>query len=165
VNRVVDVSSALPRNGGSRPCVQGAQAGGPTPVTDSVVVGYDGSAAARRALVRAAAVAGASGHVVVVVAVPPSRPVAFFDEPDEMHPSPSELLDDASVLLASLDVRFSTRIENAEPATALAEIAREVGATLIVVGARGDSFLTHALRGSVGEKLVARAPCDVLIAR
>jgi nucleotide-binding universal stress UspA family protein len=36
---------------------------------------------------------------------------------------------------------------------------------LIVVGAHGDSFLTRALHGSVGERLVTRASCDVLIAR
>jgi nucleotide-binding universal stress UspA family protein len=155
VSRFVDASSALPRNGASRPRERDVP----------VVVGYDGSAAARRALVRAAAAAGAGGHVVVVVAVPPPRPVAFFDEPQDMRPSPRELLDEASTVLAKLDVRFATRIENGEPAAALATTAREVGAALIVVGARGDSFLTHALRGSVGEKLVARAPCDVLIAR
>jgi nucleotide-binding universal stress UspA family protein len=33
------------------------------------------------------------------------------------------------------------------------------------VGARGESYLARTLRGSVGEKLVARAPCDVLVVR
>lgn len=33
------------------------------------------------------------------------------------------------------------------------------------VGARGDSYFARALRDSVGERLIARAPCDLLIAR
>jgi nucleotide-binding universal stress UspA family protein len=56
-------------------------------------------------------------------------------------------------------------MEASEPAEALAAAARHVNAALIVVGARGDSYLARALRGSVGEKLIARAPCDLLIAR
>jgi nucleotide-binding universal stress UspA family protein len=36
---------------------------------------------------------------------------------------------------------------------------------LIVVGARGDSYVARALRGSVGERLIALAPSDLLIVR
>jgi nucleotide-binding universal stress UspA family protein len=59
----------------------------------------------------------------------------------------------------------STRAEEGDPAEALITVARETNAALIVVGARGDDYLARALRGSVGEKLVARAPCDLLVAR
>jgi nucleotide-binding universal stress UspA family protein len=47
----------------------------------------------------------------------------------------------------------------------LVEAARDVEAGLIVVGARGGDFVARTLRGSVGERLVARAPCDLLIVR
>lgn len=129
-----------------------------------VVVGYDGSQSARRALDRAAAAAGSGGCVVVVTAAPAADPLAA--EPGTGSAvEPSRLLEEAAVLLEGHDVDVSTRMEEAEPAEALAETARSVNAALIVVGARGDSYLERALRGSVGEKLIARAPCDLLIAR
>jgi nucleotide-binding universal stress UspA family protein len=40
-----------------------------------------------------------------------------------------------------------------------------MNAALIVVGARGDSYLARAMRGSVAEKLIERASCDLLVAR
>lgn len=139
----------------------------PRHVTPSrtVVVGYDGSQAARRALDRAAEAAGRGGHVVVVTAAPPADELALDTAPDRAVADPPRLLEEAAAILESHDVEVSTRVEKAEPAEALAETARHLNAGLIVVGARGDSYLARALRGSVGEKLVSRAPCDLLVAR
>jgi nucleotide-binding universal stress UspA family protein len=77
----------------------------------------------------------------------------------------ARLLDEASELLSARPVDVSTRVEEGEPGQVLVEAARDVSAALIVVGARGDSYLARALRGSVGERLVARAPCDLLVVR
>jgi len=131
----------------------------------TVVVGYDGSEAARRALLRAAAAAGPGGHVQIVTAAEPSDPRAVEPGTGRTLEEPSRLLQDAAALLEECDVRLSTRIEEGDPAEALAAAARTVNAALIVVGARGDSYFARALRGSVGEKLIARAPCDLLVAR
>jgi nucleotide-binding universal stress UspA family protein len=62
-------------------------------------------------------------------------------------------------------VRVTSRFECADPVDALVEAARDVDASLIVVGARGDDFVARTLRGSVAERLVARAPCDLLVVR
>ena len=135
------------------------------PAPRTVVVGYDGSQAARRALLCAAEAARPGGHVVVVTAT--QRPEAVPIEPD-IRPAvtePSRLLEEAAARLAGRGLRVSTRVEEGDPAEVLAHTARELHATLIVVGARGDSYLTRALRGSVSEKLIARAPCDLLVAR
>jgi nucleotide-binding universal stress UspA family protein len=131
----------------------------------TVVVGNDGSQAARRALTRAADAAGPSGHVIVVVAVLPADPQADDAGTGPTPEQSSRLLAEAAVALGGHDVRVSTRVAEAEPAEALAEAARRVNAGLIVVGARGDSYIARAFRGSVGEKLIARAPCDLLVAR
>jgi nucleotide-binding universal stress UspA family protein len=131
----------------------------------TVVVGYDGSQAARRALVRAAEAAGAGGRVEVVTAVPPPDSLAHAHETDSLFGDPEPLIEEASTLLRARGINVSTRVDQADPAEALAATASETDARLIVVGARGDSYLARALRGSVGEKLVARAPCDVLIVR
>jgi nucleotide-binding universal stress UspA family protein len=42
------------------------------------------------------------------------------------------------------------------------EVAREVGADLVVVGTRGRTGLPHVLLGSVAERVVRTAPCPVL---
>lgn len=50
-------------------------------------------------------------------------------------------------------------------ATAITEYAEEVGADLIVIGSHGRTGLTRMLIGSVAEKVVRHAKCDVLVVR
>jgi nucleotide-binding universal stress UspA family protein len=52
-----------------------------------------------------------------------------------------------------------------DPAEVLAEIAREHRADLLVVGRRGRDFAARVLLGSVASRLVADAPCDVLVVK
>ena len=100
-----------------------------------MVLGYDGSQAARRALIRAAEAARNGGRVVVVVAVSPAE-----SEAEEHRSSrcgdPERLLEQASVLLRGPDVEITTRVENAEPSEAPVTAAYDTDAALIVVGAR-----------------------------
>lgn len=102
---------------------------------------------------------------MVVAAAPPPDELALDTAPDHAVEDAPRLLEEAAAILESHDVQVSTRVEKVEPAEALAETARRLSAGLIVVGARGDSYLDRVLRGSVGEKLVSRAPCDLLVAR
>jgi nucleotide-binding universal stress UspA family protein len=131
-----------------------------------VVVGYDGSDAARRAVLRAADVAGAGGRILLLTAASPTEELALEGEtaPPERC-EPERLLDEAAALVAGRELEVARTAVVGEPAEALADAAREAHAHLIVVGARGESYLARTLRGSVGEKLVARAPCDVLVVR
>jgi nucleotide-binding universal stress UspA family protein len=126
-----------------------------------VVVGYDGSEGAGRALVRAGQ-AARGGEVVVVHATAPAD--ASGVESDLDAPDANELVRSAKELLGD-DVHVSSRLERTDPVEALVSAARDVDAGLIVVGARGGDFVARTLRGSVGERLVARAPCDLLIVR
>jgi nucleotide-binding universal stress UspA family protein len=130
-----------------------------------VVVGYDGSQAARRALTRAADEAGAGGRLVVVAAADTPGEVVAEDAAGLVRRARAEWLRDAAARLAGKDVDVSTRLVESEPAEALVEAATASGARLIVVGARGASFVARAIRGPVAEKLVSRAPCDVLVVR
>ena len=47
--------------------------------------------------------------------------------------------------------------------TAIVERARITGAGLIVMGSHGRHGLSHALLGSVAEKVVQHSPCAVLV--
>jgi nucleotide-binding universal stress UspA family protein len=55
------------------------------------------------------------------------------------------------------------RVELGIAADRLAEIAEEVGATLIVTGTRGRGRLASAVLGSVSQTLARQAPCPVMV--
>jgi nucleotide-binding universal stress UspA family protein len=50
-----------------------------------------------------------------------------------------------------------------EAADASADVAREAGADLTVVGSRHRGLLQRLLLGSVSGELVVEAPCDLLV--
>jgi nucleotide-binding universal stress UspA family protein len=140
------------------------------PVADasmsSVVVGFDGSEAAERALQRAAALAGTNRRVVVVTARPTTAPSPLTDEPILDAPSPIEqrdLLQRSRGLLEDHGVRAAFVASDADPAEALISVARSEQAGLIVVGQTGSGYITRALLGSTAENVLRHAPCDVLV--
>jgi len=55
--------------------------------------------------------------------------------------------------------------ELGDPASAIIEQAKNGGYDLLVMGTHGRTGLSHALMGSVAEKVVRRAPCAVLTVR
>ncbi len=58
--------------------------------------------------------------------------------------------------------RVTTAKSIGEPASEIAELAREGGFDLLVVGTHGRTGIRHALLGSVAERVVRRAACPVL---
>jgi nucleotide-binding universal stress UspA family protein len=57
------------------------------------------------------------------------------------------------------------RTEAGDPASALLDVATDIGADLIVVGSRGMAAATRFLLGSVPNRVSHHAPCDVIIVR
>jgi nucleotide-binding universal stress UspA family protein len=133
----------------------------------TVVVGFDGSPAAQRALERAAALAG-NGRVILVVASPTMPAQGVIREPILDAPAPAEsaaLLERGRSVLGDLGVAVETVSSELPPAQALMEVARGARADMILVGATGTGYVTRALLGSTAENLVRHAPCDVLVVR
>jgi nucleotide-binding universal stress UspA family protein len=60
-------------------------------------------------------------------------------------------------------VEAERRVEVGEPAEALARIAFEEAATVIVVGSRREGLLRRRLRSKLADTLAAAAPCPVVI--
>lgn len=134
----------------------------------TVVVGFDGSPAASRALERAGELSGGDGRVIVVVATPSLAATALTDEPVLDSPSPGErdaLLDQAAVILRERGMDPSLVADDGAPAAALVQAARDEHADLIVVGSTGSGYVTRAILGSTAENVVRHAPCDVLVVR
>ena len=117
----------------------------------SIVVGFDGSEVAGRALDAAADLAG-YGSTLTVVSVRDGRV-----EPDRAIDAARERLRRRSIL-----ARYLEPIGDA--ADELVGAARDAGADLVVVGRRHRG-LTQLVLGSVSAKVVRQAPCDVLVVR
>jgi len=82
-------------------------------------------------------------------------------------PDPAELLAGAKATVAGRaslpDVVVVAR--EGDPAEELLEVARAASADLVIVGRRGRDFVARTLLGSVAARVVAQAPCDVLVVR
>jgi nucleotide-binding universal stress UspA family protein len=131
-----------------------------------IVVGYDGSAAAERALLRAADEAGERDAVVVVTTASQVYSAGSAPEPLlEPAADPSELLAAAKATVTArsslADVVVVAR--EGDPAEELLEVARAANADLVIVGRRGRDFVARTLLGSVAARVVEHAPCDVIV--
>jgi multicomponent Na+:H+ antiporter subunit G len=133
-------------------------------VPRSIVVGYDGSEPAGRALERVAFLASDEAEVTLVTAGS-ILPLAPGGAGAEAARERRRVLEEGRDRLAELGVEARAVEALEDPADALVEAAAELGADLIVVGTRGRSGASRVLLGSVSRRVVARAPCDVLVVR
>jgi nucleotide-binding universal stress UspA family protein len=115
-----------------------------------ILVGYDGSEAAERALAAAADLAG-YGSTLSVVTVHPGE----IDR--SMAAGAREQLQRRHVDARYLEVHGA-------PAEQLVAKANELGADLVVVGRRSRTPI-RALLGSVSATVVRSCPCDVMVVR
>jgi nucleotide-binding universal stress UspA family protein len=130
----------------------------------TIVVGYDSSDAARRGLARVGGLGARAGRVLVVVVAPDLSSAGFSSELADGAVDDQRLGKEVSaVLRAPKDRRVEIRTTTGDPAVVLVEVAREVAADLLVVGRRGGDFVARTLLGSVAQRVVQQAPCDVLV--
>ncbi len=136
-----------------------------------IVLAYDGSAGAQRALNAAAGLAAEMGSEVVVVSVEDHLPHygATVGEVDEERAFEQRIaqrcLTEASARLDEAGVKTRTEIRAGHAAQEIVRAATDHAATLIVVGASGHSGVWGRFLGSTTEKVSRHAPCAVLIAR
>jgi|1186.fasta_scaffold728225_2 nucleotide-binding universal stress UspA family protein len=132
-----------------------------------ILVAYDDTDSARRALERAVELAKAFDAEVIVASVAPllvssprsSGPVDPIDSP-ERH---AEELDTARALLSEHGIDATTVAATGDPAGAIAMIADEKDADLVVVGTREPGFAERVLRHSVSAEVARRVHRDLLI--
>jgi nucleotide-binding universal stress UspA family protein len=75
-----------------------------------------------------------------------------------------QLTEEALNLLdVSAERAVEIRTPTGDPAEVLVETAREIGADLLVVGRQDGDFVARTLLGSVAQRVVQHAPCDVLV--
>lgn len=130
-----------------------------------IVVGFDGSDAALRALGRAAEAVAPEGTIVVVTVEAALRSPGALSE-DLLSPEvdPAAVVEEARTFLGTRgDITVEAVLGKGDPASVIVDAARESGADLIVVGRRGRDFAARALLGSVAAHVVEWARCDVLV--
>ncbi len=143
----------------------------------SIVVGYDGSDASKRALLRAAELAETLGTKLAVISVAEPMPMAAEpivpgDAIGMTAPGIASLpdtaeaereLNEAKKALAerAIEVEYVSTIGDA--ADAIVDAAESRDADLIVVGTRHPGFLDRLFGGDVSEAVSRRSHRDVLI--
>src|SRR6266849_4058190 len=133
----------------------------------TIVVGFDDTEPARRALERAADLAEAFGAKLVITSVAPilvgisrtAGPVDPVDSPAEHR----EQLQDAKKLLEARNIKADYVPAVGDPADTIAELADDRDADLIVVGTRDPGILDRLLGQSVSERVAHHAHRDILI--
>lgn len=118
-----------------------------------ILVGTDFSAGSTLALAEARQLSRSMGGGVVVVHVAPSPAT---QEPDPAEREPEWLA--AADLAADAVVR-----RKGVPAVELARMAREMSATLIVLGTHGASGYQPVALGATASRLALLAPCPVVL--
>lgn len=133
-----------------------------------IVVGYDGSEAAGRALDRAGELAKAFDCPLVVLTAAADR---LFDERGVLLPT---LDDTRGRRTAEIGVERAralgvsevvARVSVEAPDDALVSAAHEEKCDLMVVGHHSVGPLHELLLGSTAKSVVDRAPCSVLVVR
>lgn len=133
----------------------------------TIVVGYDGTEPAQRALERAAELAEAFKSKVIVTSVArvlatPGRATGGVD-PTDPPEAPTEELAQARSFLQQRGITAEYQPAVGDPADAISEVAERENADLIVVGTRELNMIQRLLGQSVSEAVVRHTDCDVLI--
>lgn len=136
---------------------------------DKILVPYDGSMAAEEAYALALELAGKYQSTLVVFSVGrPADPVNAHDAtttPATIKEQYKERFG-AMTRRASakgVKVRFDTAI--GQPAEQIVDIVEKEEIDLIVIGRRGKNVLQRWHLGTVSDRVVAYAPCAVLVVR
>lgn len=135
----------------------------------TIVVGYDDTEPAKRALARAAELARALDAKLVVTSVAPvlvgaaaGRGLGGIDPADSpaLH---REEIAHAATVLGELGVQAEYSVVLGDPASEIIELAEAHDADLIVVGGRERNLLARLLEPSVSGSVQRRAHTDVLV--
>lgn len=141
---------------------------GPSGMFRRVLVGFDGSVEAQRALrIAIALAADLQGEAQVLLVV---QPPAHAETPEERASATAAEKDNLSRGLEDVQSQTQHHSELSaevlyadDPAHAIAEYAQEHGFDLVVVGDHGREQMAHRGIGHSVEALLRHHPCPVLV--
>ena len=136
-----------------------------------VLVAYDGSDGAKKALEAAVGVARRDSAELIGLAIEAHLPhygatVGEVDEERRFEEQAcAQLLEQASSYAAESGLSMHADIRAGHPAQEIVQAAQDRGADLIVIGHSGHSGVWGRFLGSTAEKVSRHANCSVLIVR
>lgn len=131
-----------------------------------IVLGYDGSDHARKALKVAADLAKRYGSEILVVTVIDSASVS--GDPSTIRivsEAADQIAAEASEMLSKESVTHRIFVRQGDPSVEITRVAEESRADLIVVGSRGLSTLKRIILGSVSHGVLNRSRVSVLVVK
>jgi nucleotide-binding universal stress UspA family protein len=135
---------------------------------DTIMWATDGTESADRALPYAKALAQDGGatlvvaHVVERYASHKASGLAVHADEEQVEAKLRKLAAQLSDEGLKTDLKIVSHV-GPQPAHEIADIAREAGADLIVVGCRGHAAITGLMIGSVTQRLLHVSRCPVLV--
>lgn len=136
-----------------------------------MLVGYDGSPGAERALTVALELARVHGAELWALAVEERLPhfaatVGEVDEEKEFaNQYYSERLAAARWRAVQAGIELKTMLRSGHPARTIVEVAKDGGFDLVILGHSGRSEVWAMFLGTTAERVSRHAPCSVLIVR
>ena len=136
-----------------------------------ILLAYDGSIEGRRALREGAKLAKLCGAEVFLLAVvETASSVASLEggvmiSMDEQFANYQAILAEGVERLKAMGFSPTARLGMGDAGQVITEVAREINASLVVVGHRPQGPLARWLFGSVGTYLVKHLRCSVLVAQ
>lgn len=142
-------------------------------MSETIVVAYDGSESAKRAVDFAERQARAQNSSISIVHVLEWSPYTFLtpEEIEERHARRSEELKRAeSVIIAPIVEKLAAEgivakavLKYGHIAETLCDVAKSEGAAMVVIGRTGNSSFASRIFGSVAGTLAQAAPVPVTI--
>jgi nucleotide-binding universal stress UspA family protein len=134
-----------------------------------ILVATDGSEYSRRALARALDFAESYGSELDMISIVEISPEIYSIAPQVVE----EKVEKTEGYLAGLKKRAAARgitsrgfvRDSAEPYNVITEIAQKEQIGLILMGSHGRTGLSRILMGSTAERVIANAPCPVIVVK
>ncbi|WP_226345263.1 universal stress protein [Agilicoccus flavus] len=140
---------------------------------ESVLIGVDQSDASTRAMTFGVERARRNRWKVLVVYVVNWNPFGFTTPEDNEHRSAerekeiayarTEIIAPMVALADEAGVECEALVHHGKPSQVMADLARDRGLDLIIVGRVGDSGLREAIFGSTASRLVQHASVPVMV--
>ena len=101
-------------------------------------------------------------HVVQKIATSGDTALGWYANEEQVEAKVQVIASELSDEGLSVSLKIVNHV-GPQPAHEIADLAREAGADLIVVGTRGHGAISGLMLGSVTQRLLHVAPCPVLV--
>jgi nucleotide-binding universal stress UspA family protein len=128
-----------------------------------LLVAYDGSDPAKRALEQAADLAKLMNATISVVSVVPVHPGRVRVDPWDDRETHTEELAEAKAFLVGRGIEPNLLEPAGDPARTIEHVAGEGGYDTVIIGSRGLSAAARVLQGSVSEHVATHFHGTVIV--